>query len=278
MVVFPNCKINLGLNIISKRNDGYHNIETVFYPLNITDALEIINDKKPEAGSNIQFSAGGIKIDGALENNLCIKAYQLLKKKFPQLPAIKMHLLKNIPIGAGLGGGSANGAFTLLLLNKKFNLSLSISQLVNFASVLGSDCPFFISGKPSYAQGRGEILEPINLNLSAYKFCIVNPGIHINTGWAFAQIKAAGHSLGIAQIIKQPVETWKSKLINDFEAPVLQYYPQLHFIKEELYKQGALYAAMSGSGSTFFGIFNKEQKIFTGHWPAEYYVKEVFGV
>ncbi|HRI21693.1 MAG TPA: 4-(cytidine 5'-diphospho)-2-C-methyl-D-erythritol kinase [Panacibacter sp.] len=278
MVFFPNCKINLGLNIISKRDDGYHNLETVFYPLNITDAVEVINDDKPAATQNIQFSSSGIKIDGTLENNLCVKAYQLLKKDFSRLPAIKMHLLKNIPIGAGLGGGSADGAFTLLLLNKKCNLNLSTSQLISYAQELGSDCPFFITGKPSYAQGRGEILEQIDLNLSAYKFCIINPDIHINTSWAFAQIKPAGYSSGIKQIIQQPVETWKYQLINDFEVPVLQHYPQLQFIKDELYKQGAVYATMSGSGSTFIGIFDKEQKILTGHWPLEYYVKEVLAV
>ena len=273
MVLFPNCKINLGLNIISKREDGYHNLETVFYPLNITDALEIIPNQTSDPA--IEFSASGIQINGATENNLCVKAYLLLKKDFPQLPGIKMHLLKMIPIGAGLGGGSADGAFTLMLLNKKFSLNLSTDQLLNYAFALGSDCPFFIIGKPCFATRRGEKLKEINLNLSAYKFCIINPGVHINTGWAFFQIKAAKHFSGILEIINQPIETWKHKLINDFEEPVLRHYPQLQFIKEQLYKQGAIYAAMSGSGSTFFGIFNKNQTIIDGHWPAEYFVKEV---
>ena len=278
MVVFPNCKINLGLNITGKRADGYHNLETVFFPLLIHDALEVIHAADAVTSDAVQFFQSGIKIDAAPENNLCVKAYQLLKADFPQLFPIKMHLQKTIPTGAGLGGGSADGTFTLLLLNKKFNLNLSTGQLINYALKLGSDCPFFIINKPCFAEGRGEVLEEIKSDLATYKFQIINPGIHINSGWAFSQIQPATPLKSIKEIIQQPIETWKEYLVNDFEEPVLQHHPQLRFIKELLYKQGAVYAAMSGSGSTFYGIFKSAQKTGLHCWPKEYFVKEVSAV
>lgn len=274
MVVFPNCKINLGLNILRKREDGYHDIETVFYPLPFYDALECISNNSDHPNTNIQFSSTGLKIEGEEESNLCIKAYQLLKGDFPRLPAVQMHLHKAIPMGAGLGGGSADGAFTLILLNKKYQLNLSANQLINYALQLGSDCPFFIINKPCFAQSRGEVLQEISLDLTPYKLFIVNPGIHINTGWAFSQINPAQPARNIKEIVTQPVESWKETLVNDFEKPVLQHYPQLQSIKEQLYKLGAVYTGMSGSGSTFFGIFHKAQTIKPG-FPPEYYIKEI---
>ncbi len=255
MIVFPNCKINLGLNILRKREDGFHDLETFFYPLQIKDALEIIRTGSVEA---IEYSSSGIIVDGPSDDNLCIKAYYLLKKDFPELPAIKMHLHKTIPLGAGLGGGSADAAFTLNLLNTKFNLNLSTPKLLNYATHLGSDCPFFIMNKTSLATGRGEILEQVDTKLSAYKFIIINPGIHINTGWAFAQLTPALPNKSIKEIIEQPIATWKDELQNDFENPVFEKYPEIKNIKETLYSKGALYAAMSGSGSSVFGIFEKE--------------------
>jgi 4-diphosphocytidyl-2-C-methyl-D-erythritol kinase len=272
MITFPNCKINLGLNILQKREDGYHDIETIFYPLNICDALELITITGTQP---IQFSCTGLHIDGDEQNNLCTKAYQLLKKDFPQLPAIKMHLHKTVPVGAGLGGGSANAAFTLMLLNKKFQLNLSSDQLINYASQLGSDCSFFIINKPCFATGRGEILEPIELDLSAYQFLVINPFIHISTKWAFTKTQPAPPSESIKQIAMQPVEMWRALLANDFEKPLIQYYPQLKLLKEKLYDIGALYASMSGSGSTFFGIFDKDKKIDTSFFPPEYFIKLV---
>lgn len=275
MVIFPNCKINLGLNIIRKRDDGYHDLETVFYPLDICDALEIIttSDMQPA-----QFSFTGLNINGSENDNLCIKAYKLLKKDFPKLPPVKMHLHKAVPVGAGLGGGSANAAFTLLLLNKKFQLNLSTHQLINYASQLGSDCAFFIVNKPCFAQGRGEILQSINLNLSSYRFLIVNPGIHISTGWAFSKIQPAVPAQSLLKIIEQPLETWKDSLTNDFEKPLMQYYPQLKLLKENLYNLGALYAGMSGSGSTFFGVYPQTKEIDTTIFPQDYFVKLVNGL
>ncbi|GAB2819740.1 4-(cytidine 5'-diphospho)-2-C-methyl-D-erythritol kinase [Ferruginibacter profundus] len=270
MLSFPNCKINLGLHILNKREDGFHNLETVFYPVALKDAVEII--PAHDTAAPITFTSSGLIVDGNNEDNICSKAYHLLKNDFPGLPAIKMHLHKAIPMGAGLGGGSADGAFVLQLLNKKFNLGLSASQLLHYASLLGSDCPFFIINKPCYATGRGEILEDININLSEYKIALINPGIHVNTGWAFAQLTPALPQQSIKEIIAQPIKTWRQELKNDFEKPVFEKYPVIQNIKETLYASGAVYAAMSGSGSTVFGIFEKEMAVpqFDG---AGYFVK-----
>ncbi len=256
MIVFPNCKINLGLHILNKREDGFHNLETVFYPVDLKDALEII--PSTNLSTAIEFTSTGFPVEINGEDNICIKAYQLIKRDFPKLPLIKMHLHKAIPIGAGLGGGSADGSFTLRILNTKFNLNLSSSKLLNYAAQLGSDCPFFIINKPCFATGRGEILEEINIDLSMYKIILINPGIHVNTGWAFSQLTPALKQKSIKDIIKQPINSWKQELKNDFENPVFEKYPEIKNLKEILYDQGAIYAAMSGSGSTLFGIFEKD--------------------
>ncbi len=255
MVQFPNCKINLGLHITSKRADGFHNIETVFYPVELKDILEII------VSNDFEFSSTGIAIPGDASSNLCIKAYQLLKKDLPEIPAIRMHLHKHIPMGAGLGGGSADGAFTLLLLNEKFRLNLSTEQLINYAAVLGSDCPFFILNKPVFATGRGEILAPINLDLSNYSFVLVHPGIHVNTKWAFEQIQPKIPAISIKEIIQLPIEEWKLYIQNDFEAPIMQQHPEIAEIKNALYADGAIYASMSGSGSSVVGIYPQHANI-----------------
>ncbi|QNA46439.1 4-(cytidine 5'-diphospho)-2-C-methyl-D-erythritol kinase [Lacibacter sediminis] len=277
MIVFPNCKINLGLHILNKREDGYHNLETVFYPVQLRDALEVIrrDDGRQTMDDTygsplttpISFSSTGLPITGDEANNLCIKAYHLLKKDYPALPPVQMHLHKAIPMGAGLGGGSADGAFALKLLKDKFQLGLSTQHLIDYALQLGSDCPFFIINKPCFATGRGELLETVDLDLSAYKFAIVNPGIHVNTGWAFANL--SGRSMrpdseqkaDLKQIIQQPISTWKDQLINDFEEPVSKAHPEIVRIKQQLYDAGAVYASMTGSGSTVFGIFEKEPEL-----------------
>ena len=300
MIVFPNCKINLGLHILNKREDGYHNLETIFYPLPLRDALEIIlrddgrrttDDKTLSGGkilsevegsagviersrdNDVNFSSTGLQIAGDEANNLCIKAYHLLKKDFPHLPPIQMHLHKAIPMGAGLGGGSADGAFALKLLNEKFQLGISKERLIDYALQLGSDCPFFIINKSCYATSRGEILESVDLDLSSYKFAIVNPGIHVNTGWAFAQLQLNNSDRpDLKQIIRQPVSTWKDQLINDFEEPVCKAHPEIANIKQQLYHAGALYTSMTGSGSTVFGIFEKEPELI---FDEKYFYKEV---
>jgi 4-diphosphocytidyl-2-C-methyl-D-erythritol kinase len=271
MIAFPNCKINLGLNIIAKRSDGYHDLETVFYPLPLKDIAELI-----AADKETQFSVSGLKVKGTTEENLCFKAYGLLKKDFPQLPPVKMHLHKVIPMGAGLGGGSADGAFTISLINKKFNLGLSDDKLSQYAMQLGSDCPFFIKNKPCFATGRGEILEQIDLDLSAYKIVVVHPSIHINTAWAFSVINPKSPIKSIREIIKQPVSSWKNELRNDFEEPVFLKFPEIKNIRDIFYNAGAVYASMTGSGSAVFGIFKREEKV-SFKFPGNYFVKELAG-
>lgn len=266
MISFPNCKINLGLNITAKRADGFHDLETVFYPVGIKDVLEIVT--QPKKTTDIEFTSTGLKIAGDTVSNLCIKAYHLLKKDLPQLPPIKMHLHKNIPMGAGLGGGSADGAFALKMLNGRFNLNLSTDQLINYALQLGSDCPFFIINQPCYAESRGEKLQPVELELKGFQFIIINPGIHVNTGWAFSQVQPAKPQKSVKSIISQAVETWKDELVNDFEAPVCKAHPEVKAIKEHLYAQGAVYAAMSGSGSTVYGIFEKGRNVSVAQYAA----------
>ncbi|RXK87174.1 4-(cytidine 5'-diphospho)-2-C-methyl-D-erythritol kinase [Filimonas effusa] len=278
MILFPNCKINLGLSILRKRADGYHDLETVFYPIPLHDALEI-NPRRTNH-SNIpeqqlpELTVTGLSVAGEANDNLCVKAWQLLKADYPNLPAVNIHLHKAIPMGAGLGGGSADGAYTLLLLNKQFKLNLTRDQLLHYALQLGSDCPFFIYNQPCLGLGRGEILQPVTVDLSAYKIIIVNPRIHINTGWAFHQLTPAEPEHRIADIIAQPIDTWKKYLINDFEEPVLQNHPELREIKDKFYESGAIYAAMSGSGSSFFGIFECNNALnFT--FPDRYFFKEL---
>jgi 4-diphosphocytidyl-2-C-methyl-D-erythritol kinase len=273
MLSFPNCKINIGLNITRKRPDGYHNLETIFYPIQIKDALEIVETHNE---NDISFTATGNIIDVKDDDNLCVKAYLLLKKDFPQIPSIKMHLHKNIPMGAGLGGGSADASAVLLLLNKKFNLNISPKKIIAYALQLGSDCPFFIINKPCFASGRGEILEEINLDLSAYKIMIVNPGIHINTREAFAALNQNNFS-PIGQLqhqIKQDIATWKNVIKNDFELSVFKQYPQIENIKNILYENAAVYSAMSGSGSTVYGIFEKEN-VINIKFPSHYFCQTV---
>ena len=255
MLSFPNCKINFGLKILRKRADGFHDLETVFYPIALKDMLEVVT--ATDTNEAVTYSHSGLEIEGTNESNLCIKAYHLLKKDFPSLPSVKLHLHKAIPMGAGLGGGSADGAFTLQLLNEIFQLSVPDDRLMNYAATLGSDAPFFIINKPCYAAGRGEVLEEINADLAAYKIILVNPGIHINTDWAFTKINPSNPQRSIKEIIQDPVSAWKDELQNDFENPVFENFPEIKNIKEELYRHGALYASMSGSGSTVFGIFEK---------------------
>ncbi len=249
MVVFPNCKINLGLHVLQRREDGYHALETVFYPLPLHDVLEVIT------GESTRITISGLPVAGTTEENLCIKAWHLLKKDFFQLPPVDVYLHKHIPVGAGLGGGSADGAFMLRLLNEKFQLELPADRLLEYAARLGSDCPFFILNKPCLATGRGESLEPISLDLSGYSFLLVHPGLHINTAWAFSQITPAIPAKPLIDILRLPVQEWRSQLTNDFEAPVCQHHPALKQIRDTLYSSGALYASMTGSGSCFYGIF-----------------------
>jgi 4-diphosphocytidyl-2-C-methyl-D-erythritol kinase len=274
MVVFPNAKINIGLNIIGKRADGFHNLETIFYPVPIKDAVEIIENK--DASTDLIFSASGNIINVSDDDNLCVKAVRLLKKGF-QFPPVKMHLHKNIPMGAGMGGGSADASAILSLLNKKFELNISTEKLMEYALILGSDCPFFIINKPCFASGRGEVLQEININLSAYKIMIVHPGIHVNTGQAFSQLNATNFSPAgeLAEQVKMDITLWKCHIKNDFEDLVFKKHPTIKEIKEKLYHKGAVYSAMSGSGSAVFGIFPLDIDITNIKFPSHYFCQLV---
>jgi len=255
MIQFPHCKINLGLSILEKRKDGFHNLETVFYPVGLKDIIEITPLSKPT--QEVTFSSSGIAVPGNDADNLCVKAYQLLKKDHSHLPSIQMHLHKAIPMGAGLGGGSSDATAVIQILNKLFTLELSEDALLQYTAQLGSDCPFFLYEQPCHATGRGEILNPISLCLKDYQIVLIHPSVSISTAWAFQQIHPANKNKNIIDIIQQPIITWKQDLMNDFEAPILTAHPVLQSIKKELYEKGAIYASMSGSGSSFFGIFEK---------------------
>jgi 4-diphosphocytidyl-2-C-methyl-D-erythritol kinase len=260
LISFPNCKINIGLHIVEKRSDGYHNLQTVFYPLPLTDILEIIGiEQVPGKTVATSLALTGLPVAGDPENNLCLKAWHLLSQDFKKLSPVLMHLHKKIPMGAGLGGGSADGAFTLVQLNEKFELNLSNEQIASYALKLGSDCPFFIYNQPAFASGRGEIMKPVNRDLSMYSFLIVNPHIHIGTAQAFSRIVPAPAPVDLSESVLLPPESWKGLIKNDFEEPAFFYYPALREIKTWLYDSGALYASMTGSGSCFYGIFPKNK-------------------
>lgn len=253
MLSFPNAKINLGLNIIEKRPDGYHNIESVFYPVPWTDILEIVKS------DSFEFQATGLEIPGNSDNNLIVKAFELLKNKgHLQTQEIKIHLHKIIPMGAGLGGGSADCAFMLKMLNDEFDLKISNTILEQYASELGSDCAFFIENKPVFCFGRGNEFQKINLDLSHYYLYIINPDIHISTAEAYSGVLPSKPSESILDIIEKPIAYWKENLKNDFEYNLLTKYPAINQVKESLYNQGALYASMTGSGSTVYGIFENQ--------------------
>jgi 4-diphosphocytidyl-2-C-methyl-D-erythritol kinase len=260
MITFPNAKINIGLNIIEKRPDGYHNLESVFYPVQLTDALEVIENKDATA-EHVVLTSSGISIPGNSSDNLCYKAYHLIVNDYA-LPAIKIHLHKHIPIGAGLGGGSADAAFFIKLLNEQFDLGISWGEMHHYARQLGSDCSFFITNKPVFAEGRGDEYESIQLNLSAYYIALIYPCIAVNTGVAYGRVTPAQPVRSLEEdITTLPIEQWKECIHNDFEPSVFSVYPEIKGIKEKLYEQGAVYAAMSGSGSTVFGLFKKETNL-----------------
>lgn len=257
MITFPNAKINIGLNVIEKMDDGFHAIESVFYPVGLCDALEVIENKDANA-ERITFSSSGIEIPGDITDNLCYYAYHLIVSDYP-LPNVKVHLHKHIPIGAGLGGGSADAAFFIKLLNDKFELGISWGEMHHYARQLGSDCSFFISNKPAFAEGRGDVYESTNLDLSNYFIALIYPNIHINTAKAYNEVKPEQPTRSLENdILNLPIEQWKEYIHNDFEKSIFSQYPEIKSIKEKLYSNGAIYSAMSGSGSTVFGIFEEE--------------------
>lgn len=267
MINFPNAKINLGLHITAKRNDGFHELETCMIPIPLFDALEMIPSKK------MIFDTTGLPIPGDSKDNLITKAYQLLKKDFNDIPPLHIHLHKNIPMGAGLGGGSADAAFALTLMNNLFDLYLDNWMLEEYAAKLGSDCALFIENMPKIATGRGEILAPTDVNLKGDFLVLVKPPIHIGTKEAYAGVKPQTPAVILQEVLKDK-STWKEQLVNDFEKSIFPNHPSLPQIKTQLYEMGAYYAAMSGSGSTVFGLFSEKPELIK--WPSEYIVFERF--
>ena len=267
MILFPNAKINIGLNILSRREDGFHNLETIFYPLAIRDALEVVE------ADQMKFTSSGLEIPGDAMDNLCLKAYYLLSKDY-KLPPVHIHLHKNIPIGAGLGGGSADASFFIKLINQKFELGMDALQMEGYASKLGSDCAFFIQNKPAIAVDKGDQLQTIDLDLSSYFIMLVMPQVQVSTSDAYRGVRPATMASSLADLVKLPVEAWRVAIKNDFEPSVFLQYPIIAEVKSKLYSAGALYACMSGSGSSVFGIFEKELKLP----DLEQYNKVFYGV
>jgi 4-diphosphocytidyl-2-C-methyl-D-erythritol kinase len=256
MKTYPIAKINLGLNVVEKRPDGYHNLETVFYPVNITDMLEVTTEPRLH-DSDCALSMEGMKVLGDAEQNLVVKAYRLLKQDYPALPHISIRLTKGIPTQAGMGGGSSDCAYMIRLLNELFALGMSEDQMIGYAARLGADCAFFIKSVPCYAEGIGERLTPIDLRLEGWYIGVVRPDIPVPTSEAFALIQPHRPAKNCFDVVMQPIETWREELKNDFEESVFALHPELKTVKELLYEEGAIYAAMSGSGSAIFGLFTE---------------------
>ena len=258
MITFPIAKINLGLNVVEKRADGYHNLETVFYPVNIQDALEVYEmDEAFPSPCDCDLKVTDIHIEGDEQRNLVVRAYQLLKQDFHSLPRLHAHLYKGIPTQAGMGGGSSDCGYMITLLNRMFHLGLSDAQMISYAARLGADCAFFIQSQPAYAEGIGEILTPIALDLKGWYIAIIRPAIPVSTKEAFSLITPRHPVKNCRDIVLQPIETWREELTNDFEHSVFTLHPELGAIKQRLYDLGAVYAAMSGSGSSLFGLFRE---------------------
>ena len=266
MINFPIAKINLGLNVVSKRDDGYHNLETVFYPVPIKDALEVfpMEDGFP-SDVRCDLKVTNLFIDGDEQKNLVVKAYNMIAQDY-ELPRVHVHLYKHIPTQAGMGGGSSNCAYMIRLLNEMFSLGMSDEKMIGYAARLGADCAFFIKAQPAYAEGIGEKLQPISIDLSGCKMLVVRPNIPVSTKEAFSLITPQVPKKNCLDIVRQPIETWKDELVNDFERSVFTIHPEIGRLKEMMYEQGAIYAAMSGSGSSVFGLFSDtpDEKSFVG--------------
>jgi 4-diphosphocytidyl-2-C-methyl-D-erythritol kinase len=281
MVVFPNCKINIGLHITSKREDGYHNIETVMVPVAWSDALEIVkhDQKKPDESlltgkaesGKVHFYSYGIPIPGNAEDNLCIKVYHMLEEWF-ELPSVDIHLIKNVPIGAGLGGGSANAAFCLRALKEYFDLSISDSEAKKLLGNIGSDCPFFWDNEPSFAYGKGDDMRRIELQLTNKWVLLVYPNIAISTAEAYSGINPKQPSIDLELLTNLPIECWNQGIVNDFEESVFPKYPSLMEVKKRFYEIGAIYSSLSGSGSAIYGIFSEEPTIPTEWQDYQFWV------
>ena len=260
MITFPNAKINIGLHVVSRREDGYHNLETVFYPVQLSDALEMVES------SEIQFSFSGIPIKGPVENNLVYKAWKMLNDDL-DIPPVHFHLHKTIPFGAGLGGGSSDAAFALKMLNDFFKLGLNSERLEKYAGQIGADCTFFIHNKPVLAKGIGNEFSPVNIDLSSCEIVIVKPEVMVSTPEAYRNIAPSKPGFDLHQLSGLPVREWKNVVVNDFEKSIFPRYPEIEKLKDALYKAGAEYASMSGSGSAVYGIFRHSPTIIDKFIP-----------
>lgn len=261
-------KINLGLNVVEKRPDGYHNLQTVFYPVPIKDVLEVVPmSEDAHSDMDCDLTVTNIPIEGDIRRNLVVRAYDLLKQDFPTLPRVRVCLEKNIPTQAGMGGGSSDCAYMIRVLNELFGLNLSAAQMASYAARLGADCAFFVYSAPCYAEGIGEVLTPISLDLSGWHIGVVRPDIPVPTKEAFSRIHPHYPKKNCREVVMQPVETWREELVNDFEESVFALHPELLSVKQQLYKMGATYAAMSGSGSALFGLFRGEPTSLEDAFP-----------
>lgn len=263
MLSHPNCKINLGLHIIERMPNGYHNLQTIFVPVPLTDDLEII------PASHFSFIQEGITLDNDPDDNLCVKAYRLLKDRYPQVGNVTMRLNKKIPFGAGLGGGSSDAAFCLTMLNHLFQLHLTNTQLEHYASLIGADCPFFVRNQAAYATGIGDQLQPIDFNLESYRLVLLKPTDAVSTKEAYAGIiPNNNHRPDLREVILSPIKQWRQLIVNDFEKTVFPLHPRIAFLKDYLYQKGALYVSMSGSGATVFGLFSPQNTTTFNDIPA----------
>lgn len=273
MLVYPNAKINIGLNVVAKRTDGYHDLETVFYPIDLHDALEVQTvepDAVPE-GKVYDLKVNGAVLGGVPDDNLVVRALHLLHRDFPQkIRPVSIHLLKHIPTGAGLGGGSSDAAFMLTLLNTRFNLGLTVEQLEDYAARLGADCAFFVRNTPVFAEGVGNVFSDIQLSLSGKWIVLVKPDISVSTAEAYSRVVPRRPEQSLKQLLSRPVGEWKGRVVNDFEDSVFPLYPEIAAIKDRLYDLGAVYALMSGSGSAVYGIFDAQvehvDEVFAGYF------------
>jgi 4-diphosphocytidyl-2-C-methyl-D-erythritol kinase len=269
MLAFCNAKINLGLNIVAKRSDGFHDIETVFYPIGLSDILEIVEN--PSSG-NLEFTSSGLAVPGNI--NICERAFELIRNDY-ELPGVKAHLHKHIPIGAGLGGGSSDAAFFIKLINEKFELNISWGEMHHYARQLGSDCSFFITNKPAFAEEKGDQFERIELSLKGYFLVLVCPPIFVSTAEAYSGAKPVKPDSSIEEnILKFPIDQWKEVIVNDFEKHIFKAYPRIAEIKTELYKAGAVYASMSGSGSSVYGLFSEKAELKSS-FPTDFVWEEM---
>lgn len=269
MITYPNAKINIGLNVVEKRPDGYHNLETVFYPIPLQDALEVMPMQAVTSDKGYQLKVSGTLLDGCPDDNLVVKAYRLMRDAY-RLPPVNMYLYKHIPTGAGLGGGSADAAFTIKALNEQFKLHLTVEKMEELATNIGADCAFFIKNQPVFATGIGNEFHPVDFSLKDKVLVLIKPDVFVSTKDAYSLVTPSRPEFSLSELVKQPIETWKFSVVNDFEKSVFVKYPEIACIKDKLYDLGALYASMSGSGSSVYGIFNHPvenvDEVFAGYF------------